>query len=305
MSPSIDLFASRVETSEGSDDRPYVGKSAAVSSMLGRARSASACLADEVARCVEESEVADEWTYFHLGHPLLAAAASSASPGREVAEEQCSPSSPSAPLQTGLRRNSSLCVEDEFTADDSQGRSFSRQQVRCLTVAALFGRSTLSDEGWQMCDVLNDDSAVAVDAPRYFTVCFADSIPMETGAAKVNLSRLEVGRQWRYFLRFCTEPELSGDLALDDRLECPCCLGILRRPVALPCGHSLCRGCLTRLRFTSAGIRYCPMCRSIIPHMDLHVNESLDAVVEALHAMQNVVSKAHHPAFGPRALGVR
>merc|ERR1711988_969312 len=97
-------------------------------------------------------------------------------------------------------------------------------------------------------------------------------------------------------MQFSTAPDLRGELALDGMLECPCCLGILRRPVALPCGHSLCKSCLTRLPFVSSGVRYCPLCRGIIPHIDLHVNQPLDAVTEALRAGQNHARpKAHHP----------
>jgi len=195
----------------------------------------------------------------------------------------------------------------EEIVEDSRACSTSRQQVRCVTYAAHFSStepaaaagipaSEASQLHWQLCDEVIDEGAVVVHAPNYFTVCFADRIPEETGAAKVHHSRLETGRQWHNFLRYGTEPELRGELALDCMLECPCCLGILRRPVALPCGHSLCRSCLTRLPFSSAGTRSCPLCRSTIPHIYLHVNEPLDAVTEALRRAQNLVRpQAHHP----------
>uniref|UniRef100_A0A7R9ZYW0 RING-type domain-containing protein n=1 Tax=Pyrodinium bahamense TaxID=73915 RepID=A0A7R9ZYW0_9DINO len=121
----------------------------------------------------------------------------------------------------------------------------------------------------------------------YLHVCLGDRIPLETGAARVNISRLETGPEWRDFLQLGVEGELCDGLSLDAVLQCPCCLGTLRRPVALPCGHSLCRGCLMRLPVSSlavGGARRCPLCRADIPReVHLHVNEHLDAVSEALH----------------------
>jgi len=198
----------------------------------------------------------------------------------------------------------------EEVVDDSPSCRLSRQQVRCLTVAGRFisGDSTSSTAvipvndanqlHWRVIDdsELHDDGAVVIHSPNYFTVCFDYRIPEETVAAKVNISRLETGRQWRDFLRYSTDPDQRGDLSLDGMLECPCCLGILRRPVALPCGHSLCKSCLMRLPFVSSGVRNCPLCRGIIPHIDLHVNEHLHAVTEALRAGPNLAEpKAHHP----------
>lgn len=124
-----------------------------------------------------------------------------------------------------------------------------------------------------------------VVAEKYFlSVQLGDRIPMETGAARVNSSRLETGPEWRDFLRHSVEYDFNDCLPLDAMLQCPCCLGILRRPVGLPCGHSFCRGCLMRLMPSAAEMaRRCPLCRAAIPQMRLHVNEPLDAVSEALH----------------------
>mmetsp|Transcript_62661 Transcript_62661/g.136079 ORF Transcript_62661/g.136079 Transcript_62661/m.136079 type:complete len:228 (-) Transcript_62661:147-830(-) len=139
---------------------------------------------------------------------------------------------------------------------------------------------------WQVGEELT--GVGTVDARKYcLSVCLGDRIPMETNAAKVNVSRLETRPDWRDFMHCGMEGELHDGLAMDILLECPCCLGILRRPVALPCGHSLCRGCLMRLPHVGrTDTRQCPLCRAIIPRMRLHVNEPLDAVTEALHTFR-------------------
>lgn len=119
-------------------------------------------------------------------------------------------------------------------------------------------------------------------------VCLGDRIPLETGARKVNSSRLETGPQWREFLRLGLQGELYDGVPLDAALQCPCCLGMLRRPLGLPCGHSLCRSCFLRLPapVSSGGLRRCPLCRADVPRgVHLSVNEHLDAVSEALHAL--------------------
>jgi len=134
-------------------------------------------------------------------------------------------------------------------------------------------------------------------------VCLGDRIPAETGAAKVNSSRLETGPQWRDFLRLGLAGELYDGVPLDATLQCPCCLGMLRRPLGLPCGHSLCRGCFARLPAltSTGGVRRCPLCRADIPRgVCLCVNENLDAVCEALHAFR-VKKKAR--LGGPRRRG--
>jgi len=126
----------------------------------------------------------------------------------------------------------------------------------------------------------------------YLDVCLGDRIPLETGAARVNSSRLETGPEWRDFLQRGVEGELCDGQTLDELLQCPCCLGVLRRPVGLPCGHTLCRGCLMRLPVSPAatgGARRCPLCRASIPRdLHLHVNEQLDTVSEALHVFRTM-----------------
>lgn len=174
------------------------------------------------------------------------------------------------------------------------------RRMRCFEVAGHFIRADagtaiprhdMNQLHWQLSDEPLDEGIVVARAPNFFRVCFADRIPEETVAAKVNLSRLETGPTWRDFLRFSVEHSQDGRRSMDSMLECPCCLCILRRPVALPCGHSLCRVCLMRLPFTPSHIRRCPLCRATIPHIHLSVNETLDAVTEALRACQRVQEK--------------
>mmetsp|Transcript_22430 Transcript_22430/g.40007 ORF Transcript_22430/g.40007 Transcript_22430/m.40007 type:complete len:273 (-) Transcript_22430:11-829(-) len=221
-----------------------------------------------------------------------------------------SPSSTTRPFDDRLSSDAATgCPDDDFSGDEDEdleqvmpnedAKACAVREVRELRVAAHFSGEELGTADvvwpghefnqlpWQIGDELLGADGVA--APNYFTVCFADRIPEETGAAKVNLSRLETGPQWRDFLQY-RDPDTG--LAIDAMLECPCCLGILRRPVGLPCGHSLCRGCLTRLPFSAAGVRNCPLCRAAILHTHLRVNEPLDAVTEALHALRAGPAKA-------------
>jgi len=136
-------------------------------------------------------------------------------------------------------------------------------------------------------DELNGAGGGAPDKYQ-LNVCLGDRIPLETGAARVNASRVETGQDWRAFLIEGSHGRLCDGLSLDEHLQCPCCLGVLRRPVALPCGHTLCRGCLMRLPCPSTGDRQCPLCRAPIPRVRLHVNEQLDAVTEALHVLHSM-----------------
>mmetsp|Transcript_124762 Transcript_124762/g.399753 ORF Transcript_124762/g.399753 Transcript_124762/m.399753 type:complete len:1103 (+) Transcript_124762:57-3365(+) len=142
---------------------------------------------------------------------------------------------------------------------------------------------------WQVADELGHTGGMA--APRYLLVRLGECIPAETGAAPVHLSRLDAGTQWQDFLNYGDGRDLGGSLALDELLACPCCLAIFRQPIALPCGHSLCRGCYARIASGPAPGRRCPMCRADFPQHDLRVNLALGAVCDALRA-HRVVNRA-------------
>jgi len=139
---------------------------------------------------------------------------------------------------------------------------------------------------WQVADELGHTGGMA--APRYLLVRLGECIPAETGAAPVHLSRLDAGTQWRDFLNYGEGRDPGGSLALDELLACPCCLAIFRQPIALPCGHSLCRGCYARISSQPALARRCPLCRADLPQCDLRVNLALGAVCDALRAYRAV-----------------
>lgn len=146
-------------------------------------------------------------------------------------------------------------------------------------------------------------------------VCLGDRIPIEAGAARVKTSRIMNGPEWREFLQKGEEGILSDGIPMDNFLQCPCCLSLLRRPVALPCGHSLCRSCLTRLpgapsapstpRGRGSGVggqhleRRCPLCRAAIPRGRLRVNERLDQITETLHAFRLQQEGRRSPGWPP------
>ena len=54
--------------------------------------------------------------------------------------------------------------------------------------------------------------------------------------------------------------------ALDPELTCPICLELFQDPVALPCMHSYCRGCLASILQSNVDRRggvQCPECREV------------------------------------------
>lgn len=132
---------------------------------------------------------------------------------------------------------------------------------------------------WQVADELGQGDGMA--APRYLLVRLGERIPAETGAAPIHLSRLEFGPQWREFLGG-SEPHADGICSLKEILRCPCCLTVFRQPVALPCGHTLCRGCYAQILPQPA--RRCPLCRREFPHFDVRVNYALSAVCDSYRA---------------------
>jgi hypothetical protein len=62
----------------------------------------------------------------------------------------------------------------------------------------------------------------------------------------------------------CTLAELKAPEALRAELDCCLCCALLHQPVALPCGHALCRGCVCRTLDQASPARapQCPLCRA-------------------------------------------
>ena len=49
-------------------------------------------------------------------------------------------------------------------------------------------------------------------------------------------------------------------------LECSSCEGFMAHPLCLPCGHSVCKACLEKLRSSLTHSILCPRCRHTYPH---------------------------------------
>ncbi|CAE7251967.1 TRIM31 [Symbiodinium natans] len=150
---------------------------------------------------------------------------------------------------------------------------------------------------WQVAEELGQSGGMV--PPRYLLVRLGECIPAETGAAPVHRSRLDCGPQWRDFLNF-TEASNPDGVALEEVLTCPCCLSIFRQPIALPCGHNLCRGCYIQVFSQPASSRRCPLCRTDLPRFELRVNVALAAVSDSLRAFQTIRRPHPRPNAGDR-----
>ncbi|MGH0148383.1 UNVERIFIED_CONTAM: hypothetical protein FKN15_037475 [Acipenser sinensis] len=78
---------------------------------------------------------------------------------------------------------------------------------------------------------------------------------------------------------------MASNLWSDEHLNCPVCLELLKDPVAIPCGHSYCMGCIKNYwdQTDQTGVYSCPQCReTFTPRPVLRRNTVLAEVVEKL-----------------------
>ncbi|XP_058872181.1 tripartite motif-containing protein 16-like [Acipenser ruthenus] len=78
---------------------------------------------------------------------------------------------------------------------------------------------------------------------------------------------------------------MASNLWSEDHLNCPVCLELLKDPVAIPCGHSYCMGCIKNCwdQTDHTGVYSCPQCReTFTPRPVLRRNTVLAEVVEKL-----------------------
>ncbi|XP_041099746.1 tripartite motif-containing protein 16-like [Polyodon spathula] len=78
---------------------------------------------------------------------------------------------------------------------------------------------------------------------------------------------------------------MASNLWSEDRFSCSVCLELLKDPVAIPCGHSYCMGCIKNCwdQTDHTGVYSCPQCReTFTPRPVLRRNTVLAEVVEEL-----------------------
>ncbi|XP_058872242.1 tripartite motif-containing protein 16-like [Acipenser ruthenus] len=78
---------------------------------------------------------------------------------------------------------------------------------------------------------------------------------------------------------------MASNLWSEDQFSCSVCLELLKDPVAIPCGHSYCMGCIKNCwdQTDHTGVYSCPQCReAFTPRPVLRRNTMLAEVVEKL-----------------------
>jgi len=127
------------------------------------------------------------------------------------------------------------------------------------------------------------------------------------------ITRISISTEWMYKLqqeKFIVSDSFEKTVAITkafirclapkaDDFSCAICLGLLRKPVSIRCGHRFCKDCLTEV---AASYNFCPMCRM---EQDLHSDnyipeKQLKSYLKQYFPEEYKVKKEEHTTAGKK-----
>jgi len=127
------------------------------------------------------------------------------------------------------------------------------------------------------------------------------------------ITRISISTEWMYKLqqeKFIVCDNFEKTVAITktfmdslapkaDDFSCAICLGLLRKPVSIRCGHRFCKDCLTEV---AASYNFCPMCRM---EQDLHAGnfipeKQLKSYLKQYFPEEYKVKKEEHTTAGKK-----